>query len=432
VVAADDGVMPQTEEAFHHARAAGDEMPIVIALNKIDKAESDPLKVKQQLMALDLLPEEFGGQVAVVETSATTGQGIDELLERLALEAEIRELRGDNKKKARAYVLEASKQEGKGVVATVLVRDGTLKVRDPFLCGTTWGRVRMMEDYEGKRIKEAGPSTPVRVYGFKGEIPAAGELFLTVDNEKGAEKVVQERLRALVDGEAEERQTVTLDNLFESLEAGKVHEIKVVLKADVQGSMEVLKRELAGLKHEEVEVKVLRSGVGAITEDDVILASTSEAVIIGFHVTADGKARREADRIGTEIRNYEVIYEILDDLKKAMAGTLKPDESESIVGHAEIRDTFKVSRLGTIAGCYVTDGVIRRTDQVRVVRDGKVIYTSTLDSLKRFKEDAKEVKENFECGLKVVGFDDVKVGDTIEAFEIIYQERELSLSDRPS
>ena len=427
VVAADDGVMPQTEEALQHARAAAPNMPIVVALNKVDKPEADPMRVKQQLMAQDLLPEEFGGSVGVIETSAQTGQGIDALLERLALEAELHELRATQKKRARGYVLEATKEEGKGIVATVLVRDGTLKPRDPFLCGKTWGKVRIMEDERGKRMKSAGPSAPVRVYGFKGDLPSAGDLFLAVEGERDAERVATERVRAEAHGEVKPREMVTLDTLFQSLEAGKVAEIKVVLKADVQGTLEVLRRELDQLKHEEVEVRLLRSGVGGITEDDIILAGTSEAIVVGFGVTAEGKARRSAERLGVEIRNYSVIYELLDDLKKAMAGVLSPEESERIVGHAEIRQVFKVSRLGSIAGCYVTDGVVRRTDKVRVIREGKVIYTSTLDSLKRFKEDVREVKENFECGLKVAAFDDIKVGDVVEAFEVVFEERELSI-----
>ncbi len=427
IVAADDGVMPQTEEALHHARAAGEDRPLVVALNKIDRPESDALRVKQQLMAADVLPEEFGGKIAVIETSAMTGQGVDELLERLALEAEIHDLRADNSKKAKAYVLEASKQEGKGVVATVLVRDGTLKVRDPFLCGKTWGRVRLLEDDQGRRIKEAGPSTPVRVYGFKGEIPEAGDLLQAVEDERGAEKVANERNRKDKETEDAPREAVTLENLFESLEAGKVHEINVVVKADVQGSVEVLKRELTSLRHEEVAVKVLRAAVGGITEEDIMLASTTQAICIGFGVAPDGKARRAAERLGVEIRTYRVIYEIFDDLKKAMAGSLSPEQSERIVGHVEIREVFKVSRVGSIAGCYVLDGMIRRSDQVRVVREGKVLYTSGLDSLRRFKEDAKEVKEGFECGIKVTGFDDIKVGDQLEAFEIVFEQRELTL-----
>ncbi len=428
VVAADDGVMPQTVEALEHARAASEEMPIVIALNKVDKSEANVMRAKQQLMAHNLLPEEYGGKVGVIETSATTGRGIDDLIERLVLEAEIHDLRAEPKNNARGVVIEASKQEGKGVFATILVRDGTLRVRDPFLCGSTWGRVRSMEDDQGQPVKEAGPSMPVRVFGFKGDVPGAGEQFMAVEDERGAEQVASDRARKLREGELVPREQVTLDNLFASLSAGKVEEIKVVVKADVQGSVEVLKRELSTLSHEEVKVRVLRAAVGGISEEDVMLASTTQGIVVGFGVVPDSKARRLQDQLGVEIRTYNIIYELLDDLKKAMAGALRPEEKEKIVGHVEVRRIFKISRMGTIAGCRVIDGVIRRTDRVRVIRDGKVIYTTTLDSLKRFKEDVREVKEGFECGLKLASFDDVKVGDQVESFEIVLLERELSIA----
>jgi translation initiation factor IF-2 len=428
VVAADDGVMPQTREAIDHARAANPDMPLVVALNKIDRPEADAMKVKQELMAMDLLPEEFGGKVGVIETSAQTGQGIDALLERLALEAEVRDLRADGTGRGRGYVIEASKQEGKGIHATILVRDGTLRVRDPFLCGDTWGRVRMMENDQGQSIKEAGPSMPVVVYGFKGDVPSAGDLFLAVQDERGAERVASERHIKTKEGTTQSRSSVTLENLFASLDAGKVHEICVVLKADVQGSVEVLERELDALQHSEVKVRVLRSAVGAVTEEDIMLANTSQAIVIGFGVIAEAKARRLQENLGVDLRHYNVIYELLDDLKKAMAGVLKPEETEKVIGHVEIREVFKVSRTGSIAGCFVLDGMIRRSDKVRVTREGKVIYTTTLESLRRFKDDVREVKEGFECGIKLTNFDDIKVSDIIEVFEIVFEERELSLS----
>ncbi|MBM4014816.1 MAG: translation initiation factor IF-2 [Planctomycetes bacterium] len=429
VVSADDGVMPQTVESVEHARAANKDMPIVVALNKIDKREANPMRVKQQLMGIDLLPEEFGGKIGVVETSATTGKGIDELLERLALEAEVHDLRADPKGRAEGVVIEASKEEGKGVVATVLIRKGTLKQRDPFLCGSTWGRVRLIEDDTGRKVDSASPAMPVKVYGFKGDVPGAGDTFLAVEDEKGAEQVANERLRIARTGQQQvaERPKVTLENLFETLGAVKQQEIPLIIKADVQGSVEVLKRELENLKSAEVKVRVLRAAVGGITEEDVMLAATSKAMVFGFHVAPEGKARRLQEQLGVEVRTYFVIYEMLDDLKQAMTGLLKPEEKEKIIGHVQVRETFKVSKVGTIAGCFVTDGIIRRNDKVRVLRDGKVIYTSGLDSLRRFKDDAKEVKENFECGVKLANFDDVKVGDVLEVFEIVQTARELKL-----
>jgi translation initiation factor IF-2 len=427
VVAADDGVMPQTTESVEHARAANPDMPIVVALNKIDKREANPLRVKQQLMGLNLLPEEFGGKIGVVECSATTGKGIDELLERIELEAEVHDLRAVKSGNAQAVVLEATKEEGKGLVATVLVRSGTLKVRDPFLCGLTFGRVRMLENDRGERVDEATPSTPVRVYGFKGELPEVGDTLMVVANEQEAEKVAGERASTRREGQTAERPKVTLENLFATLGAVKAKEIPLILKADVQGSIEVLKRELEELKHAEVNVKVLRAAVGAITEEDVMLASTSNAMVFGFHVMPDSKARRLQEQLKVEVRTYYVIYELLDDLKKAMSGMLKPEESEKILGHVEVREIFKVSKVGTIAGCFVTDGAIRRSDKVRVLREGKVVYKTGLESLRRFKDDAKEVKEGFECGIKLANFDDVKTGDTIEVFEIVQKERKLEL-----
>ena len=427
VVAADDGVMPQTVESVEHARAASPDMPIVVAMNKIDKRDANPLRVKQQIMGLNLLPEEFGGKVGVVECSATTGKGIDELLERIELEAEVHDLRAEKKGRAEGIVLEATKEEGKGIVATVLVRKGTLKVRDAFLCGKTWGRVRIMEDDTGKKIDEATPSTPVRVYGFKGDVPEAGAEMIVVADEKGAEEVADERVRLARVGQVVERPKVTLENLFETLGTTKAKEIPLIVKADMQGSVEVLKRELDTLQNAEVKVRVLRAAVGGITEEDIMLAGTSKAMVFGFHSVPDSKARRLQEQLGVEVKTYYIIYEMLDDLKKAMTGLLAPAVSEKILGHVEVRNTFKVSKVGTIAGCLVTNGMIRRNDKVRVLREGKVVYTTGLESLRRFKDDMKEVKEGFECGIKLTNFDDVKVGDTIEVFEKVETARELSL-----
>jgi len=287
--------------------------------------------------------------------------------------------------------------------------------------------VRMLEDDTGQKIDEAPPSMPVRVYGFKGEVPEAGDTFLAVEDEKGAEQVAMERIHANRAGLTVERPKVTLENLFATLGAVKVEEIPLIIKADMQGRLEVLKSELESLKHAEVKVRVLRAAVGGITEEDVMLASTSGAMVFGFGVVPDTKARRMQDQLGVEVRTYYIIYELIDDLKKAMAGLLKPEEKEKILGHVEVRETFKVSKTGTIAGCFVTDGLIRRNDKVRVLRDGKVVYTTGLESLRRFKDDVREVKEGFECGIKLANFDDVKKGDTIEVFEIVKHERELTL-----
>jgi len=426
VVAADDGVMPQTEEAIQHAQAA--EAPIVVAINKIDKANANTSRVKQQLAGQGVMTEDWGGEVGCVEVSATTGVGLPELLERLVLEAEIQELKCNPSNACRGAVFEARKDEEVGNVVTLLVQDGTVHVRDTLIAGDCVCRVRAMFDDQGRPITEAGPATPVNVIGFDIS-PESGTLFNQVESSIKAREIAQVRQekQRIAAGSPENRYAITLENLYESIEAGKVAEIRVVLKADVKGTLEVLKRYLEDLKHDEVKVKLIRDGIGSITEDDVLLAMASDAVIIGFHSLPEDKAKKAADEHGVEIRTYKVIYQLFDDLRLAMEGALSPIQKEKVTAHLEIREVFKSSRLGAIAGCYVLDGVINRKHQIRILRKKDVLYKGDLASLKRFAEDHREVKEGFECGVKVQGFDEIKVGDIIESFEIIEEKRTLEL-----
>jgi translation initiation factor IF-2 len=426
VVAADDGVMPQTEEAIQHAKAA--EVPIVVALNKIDKANSNPMRVKQQLAGLGVMTEDWGGEVGSVEVSAVTKQGIEELLERLVLEAEIQELKCNPNQNARGVVFEARKDEEVGNIVTILQQDGTLRLRDTLLAGESLCKIRAMFNDQGQPIEEAGPSTPVNVIGFE-NLPEAGEQFMMVEDAAKAREIAdlrRERQKAarMTPGD---QYAITLENLFESIEAGKVKDIRIILKADVKGTLEVLRRTLGDLTHEEVKIKLLRDGLGAISEDDILLAVASNAVVIGFHVETDEKAKRLADDNGIQIRTYRVIYQLIDDLRAAMEGALEPLKIEKVTGHLEIREVFKSSRLGNIAGCFVTDGIIHRSDRVRVLRGEEKVFEGELSSLKRFKDDIKEVKEGFECGVKVAGFDDVKEGDIIESYDIVEEKRTLEL-----
>jgi len=415
VVAADDGVMPQTEEAIKHARAA--EVPIVVALNKIDKAEANPQKVLGELAQRDLQSADWGGQTSIVEVSATTGQGIDELVEILALEAEVLELRGNPKLAGTGTVLDAKLTEGRGAVVNLLVQDGTLSRGDTILCGKGFGRIRSMWDDQGQVVSEAGPSTPASITGLS-VLPEAGDRFFAVKNQQEAKELAERRQRESRTRELAEKQHVTLDNLYSKIQAASVKEINIVLKADVKGSLEVLKKTLSDLSTDEIKVKVLYDMVGAITESDVNLAHTSDAIVIGFHVLADDRARSLADRLGVDVRVYHVIYDVTDEIRKAMEGLLEPEEKEEVLGHLEVRQTFKASGLGVIAGCYVTDGRIERNSRVRMFREGKQVFEGGLESLKRFKNDVREVKEGFECGLRITNFDDIKVGDVIEAYEI--------------
>jgi translation initiation factor IF-2 len=415
VVAVDDGVMPQTEEAISHAKAAG--VSIVVALNKIDKPNANVMRTKQQLAALELNPPEWGGNTEMVETSATTGHGIDALLETILLEAELMELKANPDRDATGVVLEAEITEGRGAVARLLVQNGTLRKGDAILAGAGFGRVRGIADSDGNSIDEVPPATPVEVSGLD-EVPLAGDTFYVLSDIQKARLMALEKKDRLRDSSLASRRHVTLDNIFSVIEAEAAKEIRLIIKADVTGSLEVLQRAVKELATKEVKVKVIHSAVGAINESDVLLADASDAIILGFMVVPDENARHLAKDKGVDVQFYQVIYDMTDDLKKAMEGLLDPEEKEAVLGHLEVRNTFRASRIGVIAGCYVTDGRIERNDRLRIIRDGTIIYTGVIDSLKRFKDDAREVKEGFECGLKVKGYNDIKVADTIEAFVI--------------
>ena len=416
VVAADDGVMPQTKEAIDHARAAN--VPIVVAVNKIDKPEAQPERVKRQLSDLGLMPSEWGGDTEFVEVSAKQKKNLDRLLEILLLVADLRELKANPDAPASGTVLESRVDRGRGPVATILIQNGTLQSSDFFICGAVFGKVRAMFDDRGRPVKDAPPSTPVEVLGLQG-VPEAGDHFQVTDEAK-ARHIVDYRqskqrdaaLRASAGGR------ITLDQLHEQLKAGEVKELPVVIKADVQGSVEVLSEMLPKLSTDQVKLKIIGSGAGAVTENDVLLASASGAIIIAFGVRPDRKAADLAQQEGVDIRTHNIIYEVTDEIKKAMEGLLEPVIQETYLGRAEVRDTFRVKGAGTVAGCYVLDGILKRDAQVRVVRDGTVIYTSKLSSLKRFKEDAGEVRAGYECGAGLANFNDVKVGDILECFNI--------------
>jgi translation initiation factor IF-2 len=415
VVDAADGVMPQTQEAINHAKAAGVKM--MVALNKIDKPQANPNRVKGQLAALGLNPEDWGGDTVCVEVSGLTGQGVDQLLELLALQAELLELKANPRRAASGVVLEARKTEARGVVATILVQTGTLKRGGVILAGKGYGRVRSMADYLGRPMNEAGPSTPVEVTGLV-DVPDAGDAFQVVDDLSQAKEIAEERQRKAREAQLLERQHVTLENLFQQIGAGRLKEVRVILKVDVKGSLEVLQEALPGLSTGEVKLRLLHASVGAVSEGDVLLADASDALIIGFSVEVESRAQELAKERGVEVRTYTVIYQAIEEMKAALEGLLEPELVEQKTGHASVKDTFRISRVGTIAGCVVIDGKIERSSQIRLLRDGKVVHTGKLESLKRFKDDVKEVAEGFECGIKVAGHDDVRKGDIIEAFAI--------------
>jgi len=414
VVAADDSVMPQTIEAIDHAKAAN--VPIIVAVNKIDKPEANISRVQTELAQHEVVPEDWGGKNVFVEVSALEKTGIEHLLEMILLQAEIMELKADHTRKAKGTIVEAKLDRGRGPVGTVLVNSGTLKIGDSFLVGTVAGRVRALIDDSGKKIKKAGPSTPVEVIGFP-EVPQAGDIFVVMDDEKKARQIAMNRLHKQKQVSMSRKKMLTLDDLFEKVKEGEIKDLNIIIKADVQGSVEAVKDALSKIKHPEVQVNVIHTGAGGINESDVMLAAASNAIIIGFSVRADAKANALIDKEGVDIRLYNVIYEAIDDVKKALEGLLEPTITEKVLGHAEVRELFHVSRFGTIAGCYVTDGKISRASEgVRVVRDNVVIYESKLSSLKRFKEDAKEVLTGFECGIMVENFNDLKTGDVIENY----------------
>jgi len=415
VVAADDGVMPQTREAIKHARAAG--VPIVVAINKIDKPDASPERVKNELVVEEVVPEEFGGDSPFVSVSAKTGQGIDALLEQVLLQAEVLELKAPVVAMAKGLVIEAQLDKGRGPVATVLVQSGTLKTGDVVLAGSTYGRVRAMLDENGKTIKTAGPSIPVEIQGLT-EVPQAGDEFMVLADERRAREIATYRAGKFRHTKLARQQAAKLENMFTDMTADEVKMVPIIIKADVQGSQEALAQSLQKLSNDEVKVQLVYTAVGAISESDVNLAIASKAVIIGFNTRADAGARKLAENNGVDIRYYDIIYDAVDELKLAMSGMLTPDKKEEVIGTAEIRQVFKVSKIGSIAGCMVTSGVVRRTARLRLLRDNVVIFTGELESLKRFKDDAKEVKESFECGLNIKNYNDIAEGDVLEFFEI--------------
>ena len=413
VVAADDGIMPQTVESINHAKAAG--IPIVVAINKMDKPEANPERIKEQLTAYELVPEEWGGETVICPISAKTGQGIQELLEMVILTAEMKELKANPNRTAHGAVIEAKLDKGRGPVATLLVQNGTLHQGDVIIAGTAVGRVRAMTNAQGERVETAGPSVPVEIAGLS-EAPEAGSPFFAVADERMARELVEQRKAEARAKAAAPVQKVSLENLFDQIQAGERKELALIVKADVQGSVEAVKASLEKLSNDEVNVKVIHGGVGAINESDVMLAASSNAIIVGFNVRPDAAARDGAIRQNVDMRMYRVIYDCIDEITAAMKGMLAPKYREVVLGHAEVRQTYRVSSVGTVAGCYVQDGKIVRACSVRVVRDGIVIHEGSLASLKRFKDDAKEVAENYECGLTVEKFNDIKEGDIIEAF----------------
>ncbi len=416
VVAADDGVMPQTIEAIDHAKAAN--VPIVVAINKIDKPEANPTRVKTELAEHGVVPEEWGGQNIFVEVSAKKKIGIENLLEMILLQAEIMELKANPNRPARGTIIEAKLDRGRGPVATVLIQSGTLRVGDAFVAGTASGKVRALIDDTGKKIDEAGPSTPVEIIGFS-DVPNAGDVFVCVEDEKKARQIALARLQKQRLAEIKKQKKLTLDELYSKIKEGQIKELGIVLKGDVQGSIEALKSAFEGITHPEVKVRVIHSAVGGINESDVMLAAASDAIVIGFNVRPELKASQLAEKEGVDIRLYNIIYDAIEDIKKAIEGMLEPTLKERILGRAEVRQTFQVSKVGTIAGCYVIDGHISRaSDGIRVIRNNIVIYEGKIGSLKRFKEDVREVQTGYECGITIENFNDIKVGDILENYVI--------------
>ena len=422
VVAADDGVKDQTKEAISHAQAA--QVPIVVAVNKIDKPDADPMRVKRELAELGLVPEEWGGDTIYCETSAKKGTGIEDLLNNILLQAEVLELKANPTRKARGRVIEAQLHKGRGPVATVLVQEGTLHLGEPIVVGQHFGKVRTLTNDKGEQIQEAGPATPVEIQGLSG-VPQAGDEFMVVRDEKMARSVSGSRQLKARELELAATSKISLDKLFEQVKLGDVKELRIVLRSDVQGTLEAFGKAIEELSTDEIKVRILHEGTGTITESDVLLASASDAIIIGFNVRPPVKVKDLAAKEHVDIRFYDVIYHALDDIKKAMVGLLEPEFEETVIGSAEVRETFQVPKVGTIAGCYVIDGKVSRNAKVRVLRDGVVIYTGQIGSLKRFKEDAREVASGYECGIGIDNYNDVKVGDILEAF--IMKEVEASL-----
>lgn len=422
VVAADDAVMPQTVEAINHAQAAG--VPIIVAINKIDKPTANPERIRQQLAEKNVLVEEYGGRYQSVEISAKTGKNVDLLLEKILIEAELLDLKANPNRKARGYVLEVKLEKGRGIVANVLILKGTLRINDPFVAGVGFGRVRAMFDERMNRINEAPPSTPVQILGCD-EMPQAGDEFVCVESEKIAREIANKRMQIKREQELRAVRHITLEDISKSAKLGQIKDLRLIVKGDVDGSVEALSDSLLKLSNDEVKIHVIHKGVGAITETDVNLALASEAIIIGFHVRPNLEARKLAEKEKVEIKTYDIIYDAINEIKSAIAGMLEPEISEEITATVEVRDVFKISGVGTVAGCFVKDGKIQRNNKVRVVRNGITIFTGDIESLKRFKDDVREVEANKECGIKIANFNDIKVGDIIEAFKIVEKQRTL-------
>jgi translation initiation factor IF-2 len=415
VVAADDGVMPQTKEAIKHAKAAG--VPIVVAINKIDKPDANLDRVKGELVAEEVVPEEFGGESPFVGVSAKTGAGIDALLEQVLLQAEVLELRAPVAAAAKGLVIEARLDKGRGPVATILVQSGTLSTGDVVLAGQTFGRVRAMLDENGKAIKSAGPSIPVEIQGLT-EVPQAGDEFMVLSDERRAREIATYRAGKFRNTKLAKQQAAKLENMFSDMSAGEVKTLPIIVKADVQGSQEALAASLLKLSTDEIKVQLVYAAVGGISESDINLAIASRAVVIGFNVRADAGARKQAESNGVSINYYNIIYDAVDELKAAMSGMLAPEQKEEVIGMAEIRTVFVASKIGTVAGCMVTTGQVTRSSKFRLLRDNVVIYTGDIDSLKRLKDDVRDVKEGFECGIKLKNYNDISVGDQLEFFEV--------------
>ncbi|MDX1531069.1 MAG: translation initiation factor IF-2, partial [Rhodothermales bacterium] len=424
VVAADDQVMPQTKEAINHSKAAG--VPLVVAINKIDRPEANPDRIMQQLADENVLVEQYGGQVQCEFVSAKTGENVDELLEKVLIEAELLELKGNPDRYAVGSIIESQLDKGRGVVATVLVENGSLEVGDAFVAGVHSGRVRAMFDERDNRVEKVGPAKPVRILGFSGA-PEVGDRFVAMEDEREARDIAQRRQQILREQTMRKKKHVSLDDISRRMALGELNYLNLIIKADVSGSVEAISDALLKLSNEEVAVDIIHSGVGAITESDVMLAAASDAIIFGFQVRPMAGTRQLAEREEIDIRLYSVIYDAIEDVRDALEGLLEPEEKEKTLGSLEVRDIFKVPRVGTVAGCYVLDGRIHRNDRVRLVREGVVVYDGVLDSLKRFKDDVREVQSGYECGLSIQNFNDIKVGDQIEAYEVVEERRTLSV-----
>jgi translation initiation factor IF-2 len=422
VVAADDDIMPQTKEAISHAQAAG--VPIVFAINKVDKPTANPDKIKEGLAQMNLLVEDWGGKIQSHDISAKTGQGVKELLEKVLLEAELLELKANPDKLASGTVVEAFLDKGRGYVATILVQSGTLNIGDYVLAGTCSGKIKAMQDERGKIVKSVGPSTPISILGLDGA-PQAGDRFNVLEDEREAKQIAAKRSQLQREQSVRAQRHITLDEIGRRIALGEFKELNIILKGDVDGSVEALTDSFQKLSTDEIQVNIIHKGVGAITESDVLLASASDAIIIGFNVRPMGNARQLADKEEIDIRTYSIIYDAINDLKDAMEGMLSPEIKEEVTGNAEIRETFKISKIGTIAGCMVTSGKIFRNSQIRLIRDGVVVYTGELASLKRFKDDVKEVSKGYDCGLQIKNYNDIREGDIVEAFQEVAVKKKL-------